>query len=321
MRVSHRMCEGKVERYLKGERFLKTHKLLFAFCFLSVCMATTGCGTKPQVEKKGDSAWDSPMTDSKDTASAVDELMREWDKEQRDAMEHVDKIYEQGGVDVSDDYVMDERPTASPAASKDATDIPAVTPVPVKLDSSTVFIGDSVMQGVDNYDVFPDAQFLTKIGLNIYSLLHDKNFMSSSGQVTAMEALQEMKAETVFIMIGSNEIEWMAQEDILRYDREFITQLREYKKDIQIFFMSVPPIRHQYEVSVPDVTQKKIDGFNVELEKLCDSEQVSFINISEKLKGKDGYLKKKYSELDGMHWRELGCQAFCKYIKEYLHIE
>ena len=145
--------------------------------------------------------------------------------------------------------------------------------------------------------------------------------MSSSGQVTAMEALQEMKAETVFIMIGSNEIEWMAQEDILRYDREFITQLREYKKDIQIFFMSVPPIRHQYEVSVPDVTQKKIDGFNVELEKLCDSEQVSFINISEKLKGKDGYLKKKYSELDGMHWRELGCQAFCKYIKEYLHIE
>ena len=300
---------------------MKTHKWLFAFCFLSICMTTVGCGTRPQVEKKGDSAWDSPMTDSKDTASAVDELMREWDKEQRDAMEHVDRIYEQGGVDVSDDYVKDENPTASPAVSKGVAEIPEVTPAPVQLDSSTVFIGDSVMQGVDNYGVFPDAQFLTKIGLNIHSLLHDKNFMSSSGEVTALEALREMEAETVFVMIGSNEIEWMAQEDILRYDRAFITQLREYKKDLRIYFLSVPPIRHQYEVTVPDVTQKKIDAFNVELEKLCESENVSFINIAERLKGKDGYLKKKYSELDGMHWRELGCRAFCKYVQEYLHTE
>lgn len=304
---------------------MKTHRMVFALCVLAVCMAAASCAAQPKVEQRGDSAWDSPMTDSNDTASAVDELMRQWDKEQRDAMDHVDKIYERGGVDVSDDYVETEKPTPTPSVQREdegaLAATPAPTAVPVKMDSSAVFIGDSVMQGVDNYGVFPDAQFLTKIGLNIYSLLHDKNFMLSSGEVTAMDALREMKAETVFIMIGSNEIEWMAQEDILRYDRELIKQLRAYKKDIQIFFMSVPPIRHQYEVSVPDVTQKKIDAFNVELEKLCEEEQVPFINISEKLKGKDGYLKKKYSETDGMHWRELGCKAFCKYIKEYLHIE
>lgn len=302
---------------------MKTHRLVFTLYIFLVCMAAASCSTQPKVKKKGDSAWDSPMTDSEDTASAVDELMRDWDKEQRDAMDHVDKIYKQGGVDVSDDYVEGEKQTASPSppAQVKGEAAPEVTPVPVKMDSSTVFVGDSVMQGVDNYGVFPDAQFLTKIGLNIYSLLNDKNFMSSSGEVTALDALREMKAETVFIMIGSNEIEWMAQEDILRYDRELIEKLRAYKKDIRIFFMSVPPIRHQYEVSVPDVTQKKIDAFNVELEKLCGEEQVPFINISERLKGKDGYLKKKYSESDGMHWRELGCRAFCKYIKEYLHIE
>lgn len=293
-------------------------------------MSLSGCKKEEVKKEKEKNAWEQSIVADEDKDSSVDEMMREWDKEQSKAYDKVEDIYEKGGVDVSDDYVTENEKETEDAGETDAdkTEVnpdvaatPEITPVPIQFDSSTVFIGDSVMQGVNNYEVFPDAEFLTKVGLNIYSLIYDSNFMTKDGEVNVENALQTMEVKNVFYMIGSNEIEWMDTENILHYNKEFIEILRKYNKDIKIYAISVPPIRHQYEVLVPDVTQEKIDAYNVKLKALCEEEGISYIDIATPMKGKDGYLKKSYSESDGMHWKELGCKAFRKCIKEYLHIK
>ena len=176
------------------------------------------------------------------------------------------------------------------------------------------FVGDSLTVGLASYGIIPEKNVLANIGMNI-SKINTATVMTSSGEMTVLDALKENNPKNVYVMLGSNGIAWLTNENMILEYGQFIDSVKEELPDSKIYILSIPPVTANKETdSSSPILNSDIDTYNSELLKLADEKSVYFVDLNTALKGNDGKLASERSDGDGMHFKKDTYDIMLDYI-------
>jgi len=154
--------------------------------------------------------------------------------------------------------------------------------------ASAVFIGDSLTYGINEYSVAKNAGVYADNGMSTSNVLTKKVSISGTNQLVA-DALKQAKPSKVYILLGSNDINWMSQSTFITNYGKVIDSLKAAAPDAVCYVQSIFPVTAAYEKTT-GITNDKINTFNSALTKLCSGKGVKYVDVSTALMGTDGKL-------------------------------
>jgi hypothetical protein len=172
----------------------------------------------------------------------------------------------------------------------------------------TAYVGDSVMSGLDVYNIVQDKdkKVIYKVGCSAYSFYNGK----------PMDTLLDYNPDRMYIMLGMNGLvdsPTDAQMDKrIDYYRDILQECLEQNPNLQVIVLPVSPTRPTASVKNSDVSK-----YNTKLENLAEELGVYYYDYTSFLKDSDGYLKSASSAKDGIHWTKSTYRTFLEKLDSY----
>ncbi|MCZ6944415.1 hypothetical protein EJ131_28865 [Bacillus mycoides] len=163
---------------------------------------------------------------------------------------------------------------------------------------SSVFLGDSITDGLHDIDILDEENIVSGIGKSIGDA--QKN----------IEQVVNQKPKNIFILLGLCNLSETKESAITQYS-QLIQKIKEKLPDTKINILSITPV-------TPERTQKEeryknINDFNEGFKVLAKKEQVNFIDLSPIFKDNpDLYVK------DGIHFKSEFYPIWLEYLKNQL---
>ena len=202
--------------------------------------------------------------------------------------------------------------TAAPAAETELVtecSVPAASSPTADTDydsdffSSDLFIGDSISTGYSLYGFLNDKNVYAKVGLNPSTVL-TKSVSTCYGDIGISTMLTYTMPKRVYIMLGSNGIQWLSVGNMLQSTDTLVDLIKEICPECDVVIISVPPVTAAYDSTVQDVdVMAKINEYNTSLSSYCTANGMLFVDAASILKDETGYFNKTYAESDGMHFK------------------
>ena len=183
-----------------------------------------------------------------------------------------------------------------------------------KSDENIVFFGDSLTSGYDVKKFYPKNNVVNK---------------GVSGDITEdlieriSEDVYEYNPSKVVILIGANDLrKGIDEDDILLNMQNIINGIKINRSHAKIYIQSLYPVNDKVIKDKKleyayNLTNKQLIDFNKKLEKLCDENNVEYINMHDQLLDGDKKLKEVYTR-DGLHLTNLGYLKVTSYLKQYV---
>ncbi len=209
------------------------------------------------------------------------------------------------------------------AAESDSSSVASneiINPVPLseKLSETYLgkcaFVGDSLTAGLSDYQYVSSKNVIAEVGLNI-DKINTQTIRTGAGEKTALEALVDLSPENIYIMLGSNGIEWLSDKDMIGYYKEFTDSIKEALPDSKIYILSIPPVTSEREkASDNPIKNSDIDRYNSALLDMANENQMYYVDLNTALKGNDGKFSDGDAADDGMHFNKATYQVMIDYI-------
>lgn len=195
--------------------------------------------------------------------------------------------------------------SSSPATSKD-THPQNNKPQPKNTNYSQVFkkdifIGDSITEGMSDFDFLDEDNVCAKLGLNLNTI--DQQ----------IEKAQIMKPERIFLLVGSNDIEDDGTTPEA-FKKKYADVIRKIKKSIlgvKIYVQSILPVLPQVTQKHPIVNNDRVGKFNSAIQAMAKEENISYINIASLVNDSS----KKLYEPDGQHFKSQFYNLWLDYLE------
>lgn len=149
---------------------------------------------------------------------------------------------------------------------------------------NSVFIGDSFIEGMSDYEILYSDEIVYKRGCCIWQ---------ADELVDQAIALQP---RNVFFMFGINDMEYYVN-DVQKYTQDYITQVNKIKKalpDTRICICGLIPVQQFAIDKKPVLANTSL--FNEALEKMCKEQEIIFADSTAIIAGRDDLY-----EEDGQH--------------------
>ncbi|WP_267379473.1 GDSL-type esterase/lipase family protein [Bacillus sp. GM_Baccil_2] len=163
---------------------------------------------------------------------------------------------------------------------------------------SSVFLGDSITDGLHDIDILDEKNIVSGVGKSIGDA--QKN----------IEQVANQKPKNIFILLGLCNLIETKESAITQYS-QLIQKIKEKLPDTKINILSITPV-------TPERTQKEeryknINDFNEGFKMVAKKEQVNFIDLSPIFKDNpDLYVK------DGIHFKPEFYPIWLEYLKNQL---
>lgn len=152
---------------------------------------------------------------------------------------------------------------------------------------TSVFLGDSITEGLSSYKILDDAHVMGKAGATALFALKD------------IDALTSKNPKNVFIQLGSDDLLWPTdnpQEFSMQQYEQLINNIKGKLQNANIMILSVTPVTAEAEKVEP--RYKNIVDYNKGLKELAAKEQVEFIDLSPVFQ-----KNKNLYDTDGVHFK------------------
>lgn len=155
-----------------------------------------------------------------------------------------------------------------------------------------VFVGDSITHGLAFYGLLDSQQVVAGESVNLETALYKTPYTNSEGQaVSVFDAVKAQSPKKIYVMLGTNGIEWTDKEKLASMYESLIVKLKEAAPDAIIYIQSVLPVTKELNDNVNrDLTNEKINAFNDLLLELAQKEQVYYLNVAEDFRDSQGNL-------------------------------
>ena len=181
----------------------------------------------------------------------------------------------------------------------------------------TVFIGDSRTNALAVYNLVPKKNVLAKDGENHRSARTEKIITTQSGKtVTIAQAVAELKPVRMMVCFGINGVSFMGEESFIAEYSAFLDELHQASPNSVIIVQSILPVSKSYEAQNPNLTNQKIDRYNLLLKQLSGQKGFAFLDSSEVLKDKNNALDEKYDRGDGLHYNKAAYEALLQFYNK-----
>ncbi len=147
---------------------------------------------------------------------------------------------------------------------------------------NAVIMGDSITEGMVEYDILNPSSVVAKIGSSVIDL---------GDQI---ETVQKINPQTIFLAYGMNDIRTTnGHAEVFGEGYEkLLNELKKKVPNARIFVNSIFPVQDKVLGEMPEY--KTLEKYNKQLEKICDKYQLTFIDNTS-LVSEDDY------EPDGIH--------------------
>jgi lysophospholipase L1-like esterase len=185
--------------------------------------------------------------------------------------------------------------------------------------NDTLFLGDSNTVRFYNNGLLSLQQYCAREGLSLQSAISEEfvAFKKDDARYTLAQAVAKLKPRRVVITLGTND----TSEDVETFIRNYktlIQQIQESYPYTDIIVNTVPPIPENHS-DYADMTQEKIDDFNMALAELCSQMNVKFLNSAEALKDKTGYGNSEYYVSGDIHLKSNGLKVLLNYVRTHAY--
>lgn len=169
--------------------------------------------------------------------------------------------------------------------------------------NNDIFVGDSISTGYPLYKYLDAKNVFAKIGLNPSTAL-TKRVSTAYGSLTVFEMVHSVQPDHVYIMLGSNGIQWLSNSDMTKNMEVLCENILANSPRTKIAVLSIPPITAGYDLSVSNLNvMYKVNCYNADLKNMCEEKGYKYIDICTPLKDTNGYFADKYAEKDGLHFK------------------
>ena len=180
----------------------------------------------------------------------------------------------------------------------------------------TVFAGDSILESLVDYQTFPGANYVVKIGMGTYTFYTSEYYSVGSKSVTGCEKVISYEPDRVFMMFGMNETAYKGDKGIIEYYEYAIKDILAARPKCEIILLAVSPTTPMGDPTIP--LKDRVDAFNSSLESCAKKMGVTYLDYTDPYKDSNGQLVKEYDDGDGCHWSPAGCEKFIELMNDYI---
>lgn len=177
---------------------------------------------------------------------------------------------------------------------------------------SIVFLGDSITSRCDLDKYFPNY--------NVYN-------SGIAGNMTK-DILDNMENRVfvynptkVFMLIGTNDLVYsgLDNDGIKNNIEEIINKIYEKNSNTKIYLESIYPVNNSLNKEIVETrTNDNIKDLNNKIEKICNNNKCTYINMYDNLTDKNGNIKRIYT-VDGLHLNKIGYKVVASKLTKYLN--
>ncbi|MGG4442579.1 GDSL-type esterase/lipase family protein [Brevibacillus fortis] len=190
-----------------------------------------------------------------------------------------------------------------PSVPQESSSVSTATEAPYKkMFQTSVFVGDSIMEGLSYHDVLDAANVSAGAGKTAEFALED------------VSELIKRNPKHVFIQLGSDDILWPTDDPLTYSYKQYAKLIDSIKKGLpeaQITLLSVTPVTVEAEKIEP--RYQKINDYNKGLQVLATEKKVAFVDLSPIfVSNQDLYDK------DGIHFKEKYYGLLLDFLKDHM---
>ncbi len=176
-----------------------------------------------------------------------------------------------------------------------------------------IFLGNSITEFGEWRKLLNDSTIINR------GIAGDNTF----GVLARLEDVIIRKPKKVFIEIGINDISQNVPVEIITKNiNKIVERIKAKSPGTEIYVLSILPTNDDVKKEYPEAFNKSGRGnlVNKQLMQNAGANKFTYIDLSEKLKDRNGKLDVKYAETDGLHLNNLGYQVWIKLLraKKYL---
>lgn len=180
---------------------------------------------------------------------------------------------------------------------------------------TTVFVGDSITQGLQIYrQGIPNANYCAYLGASPKAIYDGSLVKRRDGTMEVpMDALLGYQPDNVYILLGTNAMVAMGDEALLTYYSTMLDTMKErLDPAVNIYVQSITPVLQGVDKRFD---MERINSLNNQLAKMAWEKDLYFVNLNEALMNDEGWLRKDFgASKDGYHLNPAGYTAWVDYL-------
>lgn len=185
-----------------------------------------------------------------------------------------------------------------------------------KFGNNVAFIGDSRTQAFLMYAGLKDVQDYTNIGLMVDTAVTKKFITNKKGEkITILEDLTTKNIDTIYIMLGINELGWIYSDIFIKEYENLIDKILKVKPNCEIIVQSIIPVTKTKSEGDSIYNNARIAEYNNLIKDMANRKGIKYIDLCPVLADRSGNLPEEAST-DGIHLNKAYCQKWLKCLKD-----
>lgn len=182
--------------------------------------------------------------------------------------------------------------------------------------NNVAFIGDSRTQAFLMYAGVNEAIDYTNVGLMVDTAVTKKFVKADKGEkVTILEDMAKRNIDTVYIMLGVNELGWRYSNIFIDKYGKLIDLIRQINPNCEILVQSIIPLTKTKSDNDDIYKNEKVKEYNDLLKEMAKEKNVKYIDVASVLSNNNGDLPEEASS-DGVHLNKEYCLKWLDYLKK-----
>ena len=182
--------------------------------------------------------------------------------------------------------------------------------------NNVAFIGDSRTQAFLMYAGLNEVIDYTNVGLMVDTAVTKKFVKADKGEkVTILEDMAKRNIDTVYIMLGVNELGWRYSNIFIDKYGELIDLIRQINPNCEILVQSIIPLTKTKSDNDDIYKNEKVKKYNDLLKEMAKEKNVKYIDVASVLSNNNGDLPEEASS-DGVHLNKEYCIKWLDYLKK-----
>ena len=165
--------------------------------------------------------------------------------------------------------------------------------------ATSLFIGDSRIEGLHDYSGWDKAYFAYKTGLSVFNMMSE-TLNTNDGKCTLSEVLENYTFDNIYIMIGINELGSGTVSDFADKYKENLETIRSLQQDARIIILGIMYVTKEYSDSSDVYNNDNINAKNAAIASFANGTDIFYLDMNPAVVDENMALREDIS-FDGVH--------------------